>query len=351
MSETDKKGPEISDELNELMDMPESIILDSCEINKRIHERFKALMESHPENFKQFLEILINKFPIISYIYHMDSSNHSFAFIDLVKELINEKWVEIKTPFADIGCGPGNMMWMFLLEGLIPPGDVAMVDINKDYIDYARGLLVERGRRIPQTPLYLPCEFPGTNNFNFFNIKAEEFANKAAEKGLKFNTVYSSLFLQWIGEDLPPEEGKKVLKSACQSIFDSMNPGGKFIFIGEVPENKTATTLVSFTQTGFDEEKYDIGYNKGCLCEDVFYACIDAGFKMENKFAQRIMGEIETVEQFDIEKKYYVENMRRLISRTKSGDEVDSKEIKELDKIHLKLKTFHAAFATVFTKP
>jgi SAM-dependent methyltransferase len=339
MSGVDKKDTGEIGGVDENTDTQRPFIMDPYEI-WRYNKVLEASSQADPDGCKRALEILVNKFPIIAYIYHMDQSGHSFAFIDLVKELIDKKGLKIEMPFADIGCGPGNMMWWFLRKGLMPPGDIAMVDIRSDYIDYARELLVEREK---QTPFGDPAR----NNFHFLNIDIEDFSKKSAEEGMKFNTVYSSLVLQWVGEDLSPEDTQKKLKLVCQSIFDSMNSGGKFIFIGEHPKNVTATTPVSFAQGGFKKEAFDIGYNKGCSWEDVRDACIGVGFQAEGEPVKHIMGLAKSPDEVKKAQKCFMEEIAKL----ETEDKIDFEKIRKAVELNLIIQNHHHALATIFRKP
>jgi SAM-dependent methyltransferase len=146
-----------------------------------------------------------------------------------------------------------------------------MVDVDQEALDYAQELLVNR-------PEAIWANAKG-NQFDFLNTNVADLARHSSQNDLNYNTIISSLAMQWVGQDLPDEEAKQMRRDACQSIYDSLNPGGNFINITEEPPNITATTPITFFQSGGKDLKFDLGYNNGCPEEEIHQYCLDAGFK------------------------------------------------------------------------
>ena len=319
-------------------------VLDPEQISGYIHQKLVRMLSVNPDGISEVFERMVKRFPILTYIYHMELSGHSYGFCELMKDL-KEQGVEIEMPFADVGCGPGHMMWRFLKDGFIPPGDITMVDLNPDYIVYAKNMLVEREE----------ADKSNRNNFHFLNINAEELAKEADKMGTKFNTVYSSLVLQWLGEkdgkELPPEEAAQILKSVCQSIFDSLNPGGKFILIGEIPPNITATTPFSFLQSGGEDLlNFDIGYNKGVPLDQVNQTCIEVGFQVENE-AKFLMGMTHDEGEIEKAKKRLNKLFPEADRKREEKGKLEFEDVEELLENYYLIKNVHYALAIVYRKP
>lgn len=134
-----------ADPLDKLLEHPdfENLVLDPMDIYRSIHCFFKNLKDRGMyEEFYYYFEQLVKHHPVISYIYHMESSEHSLAFLNLMKALQEKFGYKFNTPFCDLGSGPGHMLWHLLEEeGMIPFGRVALVDNNHAFMEYARELM------------------------------------------------------------------------------------------------------------------------------------------------------------------------------------------------------------------
>lgn len=163
--------------------------------------------------------------------------------------------------------------------------------------------------------------------FHFFEGDAGKVNEMAAAEGMQFQTVYSSLVLQWV------EDPDAVIKS----IYESIAPGGIFVLIVENPPNITATTPISLLQKG------TVGFDNGRPYDEIIKKCQEAGFIFENYLA-RDMG-MRPFEEIEIYEKKIAELNK------KGWDNLAEAEREEYMDMTLVLKNYHVAYAVVLRKP
>lgn len=307
--------------LDKLLERPdfENLVLDPMDIYRSIHCFFKNLRDrGMSEELHYYFEQLVKRHPVISYIYHMEFSEHSLAFLNLMKELQEKFGYKFNTPFCDLGSGPGHMLWHLLEEpDMIPFGRVALVDNNPDSMKYAKELMSWKSEGLQA----------GLHDFHFFEGDAGKIHEMAAAEGMQFQTVYSSLVLQWV------EDPDAVIKS----IYESMSPGGIFVLIVENPPNITATTPISLLQKG------TVGFENGRPHDEIIKKCQEAGFIFENYLARDMgMRQFEEIEIYE----------KKIAKLNKKGwDNLTGAEKEEYMDMTLVLKNYHVAYAIVWRKP
>ncbi len=182
------------------------------------------------ERVAKVMKAIEKKSTQLAYLYHMEFSGHSKAFVKLCKKAK----VQFRSPMLDVGTGVGSLVWWLRHEGRLPKGKVALVDIDQNMIDYAKALLllhdhkpVVQGRRaIDETE----CKFI------FKRLDGCDVPNHLDELGGPFRTILSALVIQWVPH---PE---KIIKAIAQSL----RPGGEFIFVGEDDPNAVSLTPLRF---------------------------------------------------------------------------------------------------------
>lgn len=312
---------------DELLERPdfEGLVLDPMDIYRSIHCFLKDLSQSEtPEKVEYYFEQLVKRHPIIAYIYHMEMSGHSLAFLNLMKELKERFGYTFDTPFCDLGCGPGHMLWHLLeVEDMIPFGRVVLVDNNHAFMSYAKELMSWKSEGFQA----------GLHDFHFFESDAGKVNEMAAAENVKFRTVYSSLVLQWV------EDPDAVIKS----IYESMVQGGIFVLIVEDPPNITATTPISFINAEKDWKKFTVGFDNGRPCQEILRKCQEAGFVLENYLARHMgMCSAEEISAF----------IGKIGELDKKGwDNMTGDEQKEYAYMLMAVKNYHVALAVVLRKP
>jgi trans-aconitate methyltransferase len=255
----------------------ESLVLDPVEVYEQVHRFLKLLSNVDPEEEQRLCKELVRRNPKIAYLYHMELSTHPIRFKELINKLHEEYGIELETPFADVGCGPGHMTWWFLKEGRIPLGRIALVDSNAGYLRYAKKLMDKQEEKDPYS-----------HGFHFMRTKAEKMHKLSEKKKIKFRTIYSSLMIQWVKDPV----------AVLKSIYKSMEDGGKLILIGEVPANNTATTPISLVKSGYDLQKLSIGYENAIEMDVILEACREADFTPVG-YAEQMMGMVGSEEELD----------------------------------------------------
>lgn len=284
------------------------IALDPYRLYDLVFYQLKVLVKENPGKFERCVDLINRDHPCIRYMIHMEMSGHMLGFLELVEALRNNYGFRFKPPFADIGSGPGNMLWWLMRNRHIPKGHVSLIEFDETFFSYAKTLM----------DYYVNHNNPGSFDFNFMNIDAANLAEEAAKRGIKYNSVFSSLVLQFV------ENPGAIIRS----IYQSLNPGGAFVSITEEPPDVAATTPFGIT---FDS--FDIPHAKPK--EEIDYLCEDAGFVAENEEIRPMGMELD------------IEEIIKRQEALKKG-ELSQQEIAQHG---LKIRNFHFAFATVWRKP
>lgn len=295
-------------------------VLNPYEIFMYIHSKLLELLNRDPGNVNGILDKLADKHEILSYIYHMEHSGHAIGFRQMLNKLRQKFGLYFDTPFAEVGSGPGHMTWWLMYEEMIKTGEITLVDINPGFIKYAQQLMEITDIRNP-----------GQHRYNFWEINAEKFAEESSAKGKKFNSIFSCMTLQWT------DNPEKII----QAIYESLNPGGTFVIIGEEPPDITSTTPIGVAlerKRTRDGQLYD-GYKGGKSFIDIFNMCEKAGFESIG-FETRIMGMTQNQEKIDAAIRLFNSFQKREISYCE-----------EVGKSYLLIKNYHLAFTVMFRKP
>jgi len=298
-------------------------VLNPYEIFMYIHSKILELLRKEPEKVDGILDKLTDKHEIMSYIYHMEHSGHAIGFREMLNKLKQKFGLYFETPFAEVGSGPGQMTWWLMYEEMIKTGEITLVDINKGFIEYAKKLMEITGKRNP-----------GQHKYDFWQIDAEKFAEESAKNGKKFNSIFSCMTLQWT------ENPEKII----QDIYESLNPGGTFVMIGELPPDITSTTPIGLalerkrSREKRKDQLYD-GYHGGKPFIDIFNMCVKAGFE-DIALEERIMGMTQNKEKIDAAIK--------LFNNFQKGEIPYSEEVEQS---RLILKNYHLGFTVMFCKP
>lgn len=208
-------------------------VLTPDEIMAKVTKKMAAISGEYPERILEWLDRNSKTEPI-PYIQHMDESGHGSGTRASIQALRKANALTLKGPNMEIGSGPGNITAHLINAGILPEGNIHLVDSNKDWLGYASPLLKQVAPNF-QTLLH--------------PHKAE-----TVDPEEKIGTTWTALTLQWFQDPA----------STVRNLQKIVAPEGNVFFIGETPVNATANTARGLYGG------LDIGFSNGAFSyEDV----------------------------------------------------------------------------------
>lgn len=225
-------------------------VLSPKEIAKNVTIRLAQLMRRDPRDGIRWLREHPKTDPL-PYIQHMDESGHGDSTAESIGLLVNLNNLRLAGKNAEIGSGPGNIAAHLLERGLIPEGEIHLVDSNPGWLGYASSLL----RRVDP---HRTVKFHPTGGANV-HVDDETMG-----------TIWTALTLQWFDKN----QGEPV--GTIQKMKQILSKEGVVFFVGEEPVNATANTPIGL------HGKLDIGFSNGAFTyEAVCKMFEEAGFQSE----------------------------------------------------------------------
>jgi SAM-dependent methyltransferase len=231
--------------------------------------------EPNPATYEEMIEIL-KRSPRpreLHYLHHMELTGHSRSFLYLCEN------IKLKAPMLDLGTGAGHLIWWLWCKGMLPAGRIALLDSDVEMINYAEKIVlnhrhkVERveetrteidGKPIPRSITdYRKTSLPKNlkdHSFSFHVLDGCDISNHLEELGGPFQTILSSLVLQWV------QKPKEMIEAVAQSLRSD----GEFVLIGEDDPDAVAPAISVFP----------LSLPKGKPFEEIKIFCENAGLSL-----------------------------------------------------------------------
>jgi len=246
------------------------------------------------EDYFEILKYAMKRNRELLYLWHMELSGHSQTLLKLCRGQ------EFASPMLYLGCGVGSNLWWLWYEGSLPPGRISLLDIDPKMIDYARSLMADHrhtftlefndafddeppeywyvyipnGRKERHIPETRPSQkrIEKEHDFTFHVMDGCEIADRVTELGGPFQSVFSVMALQWVDD---PER-------MIQAVYQSLQPGGRFVLVGEDDPDAVAPTALIFP----------LDLPKGTDFQKIEKACEDVGLRRVDTRRAEVSSEI-----------------------------------------------------------
>lgn len=264
------------------LELAELGLLDYYDSYENFRHCYGKVPEPNPETYEKMIEIL-KRSPRpreLHYLHHMELTRHSKAFLYLCEN------IKLKAPMLDLGTGIGHLIWWLWYNGILPAGHITLLDSDEKMIDYAKEISLNHrhrvekveeerieidGKSMPRSisayrkPL---CPKEKDQSFSFHVLDGCDIPNHLEELGGPFETILSSLVLQWV------DKPKKMIEAVTQSL----RPNGEFILVGEDDPDAVAPAISIFP----------LSLSKGKPFEEIKNFCQNAGLSFVREFQEDV---------------------------------------------------------------
>lgn len=245
----EKIDKELAEKIKRLLVVEPSIFernqLDFLHLLQRVMSINPEKNPKYWESFDNLIKRLEKNHPKTAYMYHMEFSGHSEAFL----RLCEETGVQFRAPMLDLGSGVGNLIWWLWRKRKLPAGKISLLDNDPGMTDYA------------ETLVRLHCSFPkGKYDFGVHTLDGALIAKRLSELGGPFKTILSVLVLQWLTDRkaLDPKKAIEKIEKTIKAVFESLEPDGEFILVGEDDPDAVSISPVKFLLDLPPGQKLDI---------------------------------------------------------------------------------------------
>jgi SAM-dependent methyltransferase len=318
----------------------------SYEIFRRYHYE---IPEPNSETYEEMIEIL-KRSPRpqeLLYLHHMELTGHSQSFLYLCEN------IKLKAPMLDLGTGIGHLIWHLWYNDILPAGRIALLDVNAGSIDYTREILTSHCHKVENVeeerieidgksmrrsisayrkPL---CPSEKKWSFSFHVLDGCDIPNHLEELGGPFQTILSSLVLQWV------QKPKEMIEAVAQSLRSD----GEFVLIGEDDPDAVAPAISVFP----------LSLPKGKPFEEIKIFCENVGLSLVKECQEDVRSSFaprRAFEQSGIVRKDRLEEFKNTAAEfgfETCGDPMEIKEDKNLLYVSLTPKK-HKMVLTVWRK-
>lgn len=209
------------------------------------------------EQVAKVMRAIEEKSSQLAYLYHMEFSGHGKAFVRLCRKAK----VKFRTPMLDVGTGVGSLIWWLRHEGMLPEGNISLIDIDQNMIDYAKTLLLLHYHKA------IAGGFEGwytvdetERQFLFRKLDGCDIFTHLGELRGPFQTILSALVIQWV------DRSEEMIKAIAQSL----RPDGEFVFVGEDDPDAVSLTPLRFP----------LSLPRGKPLGEIIMYCLKAGLEL-----------------------------------------------------------------------
>ena len=222
-------------------------VLDPSEVEEKVTLRLAWMARQNPRAAIEWLKNNPKTDPT-PYMQHMDESGHGSATAESMRRLRDTNGLVLSGPNMEIGSGPGNIAAHLIKRGMMPQGNLHLVDSSTQWLGHALPLI---GKVDPSRP-----------------VKIHPTDAAAVNPPEEVGTVWTALPLQCF--DNP--------NATLENLRRITGPSSRVFFVGETPTNATANTPRGL------HGGLDIGFSHGAFSYEQICEMFGAnGFVPERK--------------------------------------------------------------------